>query len=65
MIESQTDTVEIQKESTTEWVLDWSQYCEKLSPGRYYLCFQVRDVRNKGGDWDSYPYRVEFQINAE
>ncbi|MBR6094052.1 MAG: hypothetical protein IKP92_03400 [Lachnospiraceae bacterium] len=65
LIGSQTDTVEIQKESTTEWVLDWSQYCEKLSPGRYYLCFQVRDVRNKGGDWDSFPYRVEFRINAE
>lgn len=65
LIGNKTDTVVIQKESNTEWVLDWSQYSENLRPGRYYLCFQVRDVRSKGGDWDSYQYRVELQINAE
>ena len=65
LIGNKTDNVVIQKESNTEWVLDWSQYSENLRLGRYYLCFQVRDVRSKGGDWDSYQYRVELQINAE
>lgn len=62
LIGSPTETIDIQKESNTEWTLDWTSYRENLSPGRYYLCFQIRDVRNKGGDWDSYYYRVEFQI---
>lgn len=51
-----------EKDAKTEIDIDWSEEYGSLAPGRYFLCFRVRDIRNPGGDWDAYMYRAEIVI---
>ena len=52
----------IEKDSSGNMTLDWSSKIGILKPGEYVLAFSIRDVRNVGGDWDSFDYRVWFSV---
>ena len=52
----------IEKDSHGELSLDWTETGVVLEPGTYVLRFGIRDVRNTGGDWDSFDYRVWFTV---
>ena len=52
----------VEKGTATERVIDWSEEYGSLEPGRYYLYFRIRDIRNEGGDWDAYRYRAEIVV---
>ncbi len=58
--EEQTFTIE--KDSSGSLTLDWSSKIGILKPGEYVLAFNIKDVRNVGGDWDSFDYRVWFTV---
>ena len=59
--EGQTFTIE--KDSSGEIKIDWTSKLGMLVPGDYVLSFQIRDIRNVGGDWDSFDYRVWFSVS--
>ena len=59
-MEGQTFTIE--KDSSGEIQIDWTSKLGMLIPGDYVLSFQIRDIRNVGGDWDSFDYRVWFSV---
>ena len=58
--EDQTYTID--KNSSGSLTLDWGRKLGALKPGTYALKFRIRDVRNVGGDWDSFDYRVWFTV---
>ena len=58
--EGQTFTIE--KDSSGEIKIDWTSKLGMLVPGDYVLSFQIRDIRNVGGDWDSFDYRVWVSV---
>ena len=60
-IEGQTFAIE--KDSSGEIQIDWTSKLGMLVPGDYVLSFQIRDIRNVGGDWDSFDYRVWFSVS--
>lgn len=52
----------IDKDSSGSLSVDWTEVVGALEPGNYVLKFRIRDIRNNGGDWDSFDYRVWFTV---
>ena len=59
------DSITVAEDSTEFMVLDWTEEYGSLEPGRYILGIRVRDVRDTGGDWDAYTYRVDLYVPEE
>ncbi len=56
------ETFVIDKDSSGSITIDWSGKLGMLTPGDYILQLRIRDIRNIGGDWDSFDYKVWFTV---